>query len=351
MVFCLGCLFLPHMQAADNQQKLESLMRRFPSADANKDGKLTNEEAKGYLTTHPELQRTRQAETKDKGDGDDEPTISNEVLALYEAREFHGVKYRLLKPIDLPENPVKKYPMILSLHGAAGIGNDNVRNLREWCTTLAQQNLRCKHSCFVIAPQTFGFWRTPAMTSYYADEKIAKMPEDWRAIISGHRKRLQDPEGANLDRVFLLLDAMAEEFPIDTDRVYVLGHSGGGFGTWTAVAEQPDRFAAAITSAGWLGPWSDANAVKDVPIWSFQGAKDKSSQVNLGNETFQRMKTIGANMKFTEMANRGHNVGEAAFQYTGDSSVEGGVTKYASARCDRTADVWDWLFSQNRKRK
>lgn len=277
--------------------------------------------------------------------------VSTAVLERYEAREFQGVKYRLLKPIDLSENPNRKYPMILSLHGAAGTGDDNVRNLREWNTVMAQENLRRKHPCFVVVPQSTGPWRTPAMSAHYTDEKIARMSADWQEVVGGRRKPLQDPKGGNLDRVFLLLDALAKEFPIDLDRVYVLGHSMGGFGTWTAVAEQPDRFAAAITSAGWLGPWFDANAVKDVPIWSFQGAKDKTSQVSMGNSTFERMKAIGAKVKFTEMAKHGHNVNEAAFAYTGDTTANGGVTKYASDRCDKTPDVWDWLFGQKRAAK
>jgi predicted peptidase len=351
IVLCFSMASSPPAQAADKQQKLESLLRRFPDADANKDGKLTIEEAKAYNAAHPELRQKRQADGKGKADETDEATASPQVLALYEAREFKGVKYRLLKPIDLAKHPDQKYPMILSLHGAGGIGNDNVRNLREWCAVMAQEELRRKHPCFVVAPQTFGFWRTPAMTPHYTDENIAKMSEDWKATMSGHRKRLQDPEGANLDRVFLLLDALAKEFSIDTNRVYVLGHSGGGFGTWTAVADQPNRFAAAITSAGWLAPWFDANAVKDVPIWSFQGAKDKPSQVSLGNATFERMKAVGANMKFTELANHGHNVNEPAFAYTGDTKANGGVTKHASDRCDKTADVWDWLFSKKRETK
>ena len=148
--------------------------------------------------------------------------------------------------------------------------------------------------------------------------------------------------------MFELLDALAKDFQIDTDRVYVVGHSMGGFGTWTAVAEQPNRFAAAITSAGWLMPFYDANAVKDVPIWSFQGAKDKTVQVSLGNSTFERMKAVEANMKFTQMANMGHDVNQAAFTYTGDTKANGGVTKCASERCEDTADVWDWLFGQKR---
>ena len=125
----------------------------------------------------------------------------------------------------------------------------------------------------------------------------------------------------------------------------------GGFGTWTAVTQAPDRFAAAIASAGWIGPWVDVTRIKDLPMWAFQGAKDKEIQVSMGNATFERMKQMRHNLKFTEMANRGHNVGEAAFKYTGDSPVEGGVTKYASDKCDKTADVWDWLFSQKRETK
>lgn len=338
-----------HGQVADPQQ-LENLLRRFPEADANKDGKLTLEEAKAYNVAHPELRQKRRAKGKSTANGV-EATVSAQVLELYEDREFMGVKYRLLKPIDLAKNPDKKYPLILSLHGAGGIGNDNVRNLREWCEDLAQEEWRRKYPCFVVAPQTIGFWRTPAMSAFYSDENIAKLSQDWQDIISGHRKRLQDPAGANLDRVYLLLDELANEFPLDTDRVYVLGHSGGGFGAWTALADQPNRFAGAITSAGWLGPWFDTKAVKDVPIWSFQGAKDKPAQVNLGNATFERMKEIGANMKFTEMANHGHNVNEAAFAYTGDNKANGGVTKYASDRCDSTADVWDWLFGKKREAK
>ncbi len=350
VALCAGIVSAPYSHAVD-QQKLESLLNRYPDADTNKDGTLTVQEAKAYNAAHPELRRERQANSKAKADEGGEGAVSAQVLSLYEAREFKDVKYRLLEPIDLPKNPDKKYPMILSLHGAGGIGNDNVRNLREWCADLAQEEWRRKHPCFVVAPQTFGFWRTPAMSAHYTNESIATLSKDWQDTISGHRKRLQDPAGANLDRVYLLLDALAEEFPIDTDRVYVIGHSGGGFGTWTALADQPQRFAAAITSAGWLGPWFEASAVKDVPIWSFQGARDKPSQVSLGNSTFERMKAIGANMKFTDMAHHGHNVNEAAFAYTGDTKTNGGMTKYASERCDKTSDVWEWLFAQTRAAK
>ena len=40
------------------------------------------------------------------------------MFKVYEARTFQGMPYRLMKPIDLTDNPDKAYPLILSLHGA-----------------------------------------------------------------------------------------------------------------------------------------------------------------------------------------------------------------------------------------
>jgi len=50
IVFCFGLASSSPAQAADKQQKLESLLQRFPGADANKDGKLSEDEARQYAT-------------------------------------------------------------------------------------------------------------------------------------------------------------------------------------------------------------------------------------------------------------------------------------------------------------
>ncbi len=136
LVLCAGISSSSYAQADDQQQKLESLLRRLPAADANNDGKLSREEAKVYNAAHPELRRNRS--TDGKGNEREAKLVDDAVLELYEPGEFEGVKYRLLKPIDLTKNPDEKYPLILSLHGAAGTGHDNVRNLREWNTVMAR---------------------------------------------------------------------------------------------------------------------------------------------------------------------------------------------------------------------
>ncbi len=87
-------------QTSDNNPKLSDGLKRFPQADANGDGVLTLEEARAFKG---------EADQPARKDGEDGGTAGAAVLELYEAREFEGVKYRLLKPIDLPENPGKKY--------------------------------------------------------------------------------------------------------------------------------------------------------------------------------------------------------------------------------------------------
>ncbi|MEJ6571201.1 MAG: hypothetical protein QNL39_04380, partial [Akkermansiaceae bacterium] len=82
-----------------------------------------------------------------------------DVGKLYEAKTFGKLNYRLMSPIDLKNNTEKKYPLILSLHGAGGRGTKNIKNLRRWNGLLAEESLRRKYPCYVLAPQVVeGSW-------------------------------------------------------------------------------------------------------------------------------------------------------------------------------------------------
>jgi len=62
-------------------------------------------------------------------------------------------------------------------------------------------------------------------------------------------------------------------FHVDPDRVFLMGHSMGGFGAYHQVQRQPDRFAAVIASAGsWtLAQWP---VVRGTTLCIVHGAKD-----------------------------------------------------------------------------
>lgn len=287
------------------------------------------------------------------------PAVSPETFALYEPAEFKGVKYRLMKPIDF--DPSKTYPLILSMHGAGGRGTQNIKSLRKWNEWLADEELRRKHPCFVLVPQSPGFWLDPAAEHGILPEpgtlKIEDLPEGMREM--GQRtldtaaavaKNPNDPRISNgvLGKVLEYIDTeLGKQYKNDADRIYCLGHSMGGMGTFVAVYQHPDRFAAAIPSAGAFYPWLDAARIKDVPLWIFHSNDDKVVDYVGSRHPFERLKKLNANTKLTTVTGVGHG-SRLSFNYTGDDPEKDYVTEYASDRPDKTDHVWDWLFRQNR---
>ena len=274
--------------------------------------------------------------------------VPKDVIDRYEAREFEGRAYRFLGPQGYDAS--KKYPLILSLHGAGGTGDDNISSLRDWNAIFVDSQWRAKYQCFVIVPQTSSGWRvTGEKVPELSEEAIAGYSKLWQARIKQQMDRQGQSSGKGaLSAAFELVASISKEYSIDTDRIYVLGHSMGGFGSWNAICMRPDMFAAAIPSAGGLEPWKDWAKFAKVPIWTFHGAADKTVPTGYTREIFARMKELGSNTKFTELKGVGHSVQKQAFSYTGDDGDKGYITSYASGKCDRTADVWQWLFKQKR---
>ena len=287
-----------------------------------------------------------------------EPNVSAETLALYLPGAFKGVQYRLMKPIDF--DPSKTYPLILSLHGGSGRGTNNIKNLLIWNEYLADEDLRRKHPAFVLAPQSNGPWldNTSKVKIYPEPGSITidDLPEGMRKFGARIIERIEEagrapePVYGVLDEVLELIDTkLSKQYKIDADRVYVLGHSMGGMGTFTAIYQHPDRFAAAIPSAGTFYPWLDARRIQDVPLWIFHGKPDKVVDYMGSRHVFDRLSELNGNAKLTTLPGVGHgSQNSPAFRYTGDDPEKGYITEYASDRCDKTDHVWDWLFRQKR---
>ncbi len=116
--------------------------------------------------------------------------------------QYYGIRY----PKGFDAN--RKYALIISLHGAGveGIGMAQAHQPLDWAFVVSPTNRR-----------PFGFdW------------------QDW-----GRLDLLEV-----LDRVTLTL-------PVDQERIYLMGHSMGGHGTWINGFLYPDRFAAIGPEAGW----------------------------------------------------------------------------------------------------
>jgi predicted peptidase len=223
-------------------------------------------------------------------------------VKLHEAHVYNDMPFRLLKPINF--NPKKKYPVIVSLHGAGGRGSDNVKQLRDWNEVLAEEQRRIDYPAYILAPQSPGRWN------------------------STHLQNVKD---------------IIDDLPaVDTRRIYVLGHSMGGAGTYTFIQSDPDYFAAAAPSAG-RGGEVDASVIKDIPVWIFYGDRDR---IEGARTLFAKMQEIGGNMKFTTWVGDGHGV--APQMITGKDN---GVTQLSSDRCDPEPVFLKWLFAQKLKKR
>ena len=103
-----------------------------------------------------------------------------------------------------------------------------------------------------------------------------------------------------------LLDEIVEKHQVDPDRIYVTGLSMGGFGTWSLVAHQPDRFAAAAPICGGGEPIM-AKLFRPIPAWVFHGAKDSVVPLERSETMVEAMKQAGGHVKFTVYPEAGHD--------------------------------------------
>lgn len=71
----------------------------------------------------------------------------------------------------------------------------------------------------------------------------------------------------NVERLNTLLEQVIVSYPVDPDRVYLIGLSMGGYGTWHLAAAQPERAIAPIYGGG-------NRNFKNLAVWAFHRDKE-----------------------------------------------------------------------------
>ena len=226
---------------------------------------------------------------------------------LYQPQVFEGMPCRVMKPLDF--DGVKSYPVIVSLHGAGGRGKNNDKQLKDWNRQLAEEKRRKDFPCYVVAPQSEELWNAQ------------------------HLKKIQS-----------LIKTLES---VDMDRIYIMGHSMGGHGTFILIQLDSDYFAAAAPSAGagrkQTEDFIDAEKIKDIPIWAFHGDKDSVCPYEKVQKVFADLKKLGGNMKLTTLAGDNHGISKKMIVGADNAS-----TQCSSDRCDKQTDFMTWLFAQSR---
>jgi predicted peptidase len=226
-------------------------------------------------------------------------------------KDGHTLPYRIHQ-LENPERG-KKYPLVLFFHGAGERGLDNRKQFLRF-TTIPFWD---KYPCYVLAPQCppvvtgkpeeGSVW---VQTSFGANEHSMKQQPTW-----------------SMQLAMDLLDKIMDNKHIDHTRIYVTGLSMGGFATWEILQREGGKFAAAVPVCGGAD-LAYAPKLINIPIWVFHGDADATVPVKRSRDEVAAITAAGGHPKYTELPGIGHG---------------------AWAETYPRVEVWDWLFSQQKK--
>jgi predicted peptidase len=224
------------------------------------------------------------------------------------ASEIDGVEYGYRVYIPAGYCETVPSPVILALHGSGEVGTDG-RLPTEVGLGRAIRRYPDRYPAICIFPQV------PA-------------GEIWQGL------------GAQI--AIAALDRTIAEFNIDLARVYLTGISMGGNGSWYLAYHFPQRFAAVVVVCGWIGERNGKGGVKypaigknatevsrrldRLPLWIFHGAADAVVPVAESRLMATALRSIDANVRYTEFPAIGHNSWDRAYAL---------------------AELTGWLFAQN----
>lgn len=182
------------------------------------------------------------------------------------------VKYNYLLhlPEDYEKYPDKKWPVIFYLHGRHASGK-NLQSVKRYGLPYYLSKGK-KMDFIVVSPQC------PWGKNWAS--------EDW------------------FNPVY---DEVAAKLRVDDSRVYLIGMSMGGFGTWEIAARMPDRFAAISPMCGganlkWIDPLSK------IPTWVFHGTADRQIPISRSEVMVKALEKLKADVRFTRLVNQGHDI-------------------------------------------
>lgn len=183
---------------------------------------------------------------------------------------YKGSRYRLCKPENFTTKSNKeKYPLIVYLHAAGERGKDNRKQI-DGLSVLGNgfskqaKSFQTQHPCFVYVPQC------PSDAEWDAD---------------------------TLSVVIETIESLIKEYPIDESRLYLIGYSMGGSGTY-ALASQYNLatkqiFAAIVRLAG-QGSFDKQvhEIIAKSSVWLHIGLQDTKLRIEKAREAYSILKEI-----------------------------------------------------------
>ncbi len=207
----------------------------------------------------------------------------------------NSFRFLLSLPAEYGQDPTKRWPLVLFLHGAGERGTDLKK------------------------------------VAVHGPPKLVAQGRQFPFILVSP----QCPEGQvwDIEALMGLVDTLQDQLPVDVRRTYVTGPSMGGYGSWGLAARYPDRFAAVAPVCGGgerirtLLP-SQPEALKTLGVWAFHGGKDNVVAVSESERMVEAFRRAGVtDVQLTVYPEAGHDSWTEAYN---------------------TPALFDWLLKHHR---
>jgi len=262
------------LSAAELRDRFAQL-RREP--DERRLAILDDDQRAAYLTLKgPRFELTRTAPAR-------RPTVQTETQRRIQRRTYafkkagRDMEYALFVPSNYTANI--KFPLIVALHGL-GSNPQQIMHYRG-LTELAEE-----HSYIVVAPMGYnerGWYGSRGQSSQWSNPK--------------NLGELSEKDVMNV------LALVRKEFNIADDRIYLMGHSMGGGGTWHLGIKYSDIWAALAPIAPAIrANTDDLEQIKNMPVIVVQGDSDRLVPVEGARRWVAKMKELGMQHVYTRIS-------------------------------------------------
>jgi predicted peptidase len=228
------------------------------------------------------------------------PTVEQRFLSR--SVVVHGERYNFRVWLPQYYTRLRRWPIILYLHGSGERGDDNYAPLTSGLPD-ALDEYGARYPAIIVIPQ-------------------CRDGVEWY--------------GAMEEQALAALEASIVEFRGDRRRVTLTGVSMGGAGAWY-MARLPDRFAAVVpVSAEVVRQDGDpfpvklppdlaailessnprdalARAIGSTPVWVFHGADDPEIPADESRWMVAALRAVGNAVRYTEYPATGHNAWDRAY--------------------------------------
>jgi predicted peptidase len=195
---------------------------------------------------------------------------SREIVVSVSATQ----RYWLQLPRGYADDPARRWPMLVFLHGSGERGDDLAQVLQQGPPRLAGD--QAESPFVLVSPQ-------------------APVDGGW------------DPH-----LLHGLLQQLIAELQVDPDRVSATGLSMGGRGVWAWAIEYPHDLAAIAPVCG-EGDEDRVTRIRHLPVWAFHGEDDSVVPVALQRRSIAALRDAGGQPRLTTYPGVGHDAWTPAY--------------------------------------